>query len=280
MQAGERRSLLAIEVGFQSVADGFVQQDAGPAGTEHDFHFSGGSFARVELQDGLAGGFFRKIFGSFFAEEEIEGDASAAAGAAAGGIALGLGDAGNVHAGQGLGVFGEGAVGADHQNVAQLVGVAGANFLDARIVSAGRSVGAHHQFDLGGDFGVDRRQRHRIETARRLLLKAYDRGLGRAAGDQGGGAGSVQNALGRKIVGVGVAGALADHHANAASCGNPLRSRLHHRLVHHERGGGEVFEIKVGVVAAGGKGGCQIALQILLGEAVMLKKEPIFIHDN
>ena len=121
-QAGESGSLLAIEVGFQAVADGFVQQHAGPAGTEHDFHFAGRSFAGVELQDRLARGFFGEVLGSLFAEEEVEGDASAAAGAAAGGIAFGLGDAGDVHAGQGLGVFGEGAVGADHQDVAQLVG--------------------------------------------------------------------------------------------------------------------------------------------------------------
>ena len=137
-QAGEGGGLLAIEVGFESVTDGFVQQHAGPAGAEHDFHLAGRSFASVELQDGLAGCFFREILGSFFAEEEIESDASAAAGAAAGGIAFGLGDAGNVHAGQRLGIFGESAVGTDHQDVAQLVGVAGANFLDARIVGAGR----------------------------------------------------------------------------------------------------------------------------------------------
>ena len=113
-----------------------------------------------------------------------------------------------------------------------------------------------------------------------FLLKADDRGLGRAAGDQGRGASRVQNALGREIVGVGVAGALADHHANAASCGNSLGSGLHHGLVHHQRGRGKILEIKVGVVAAGREGGCQIALEIMFGEAVMLKKEPIFIHGN
>ena len=78
----------------------------------------------------------------------------------------------DIHARQRLGIFRERAVGSHDQNVAQFVGVAGANFLDARIVGAGRCVGAHHQFDFGGDFRVHRRQRHRIQTARRLLLEA------------------------------------------------------------------------------------------------------------
>ena len=106
-ETGKGGGLLAIEVGFEAVTDRFVQQHAGPARAEHDFHLAGRSFARVQLQNGLAGCFFSEIFGSFFTEEEVESNASAAAGAAAGGIALGLGDAGNVHAGQGLGIFRE-----------------------------------------------------------------------------------------------------------------------------------------------------------------------------
>ena len=88
MRPANAEVCLAIEVGFESVADGFVQQDAGPAGAEDDFHFAGGRFARVELQDRLAGGFLGEVFGSLFTEEEVEGDASAAAGAAAGGSCL------------------------------------------------------------------------------------------------------------------------------------------------------------------------------------------------
>ncbi len=98
-QAGKGRSLLAIEIGFQAVSDGFVQQDAGPSRAENDFHFAGGSFARVELQDRLPGRFFREELGVFVAEEEVEGHASAAAGAAASGIVFGLGDTRHVHAG-------------------------------------------------------------------------------------------------------------------------------------------------------------------------------------
>ena len=154
-QAGEGGSFLAIEVGFESVADGFVQQDAGPSGAEDDFHFSGRSFAGVELQNRLARGFLGEEFGILVAEEEVEGDTASAAGSAAGGVAFGLGDAGDVHARQRLRVFGERSVGSDDENVAEFVGVAGADFLNAGIVGAGGFVGAHDEFDLGADFGVD-----------------------------------------------------------------------------------------------------------------------------
>ena len=79
-QAGECRSLLAIEIGFESVADGFVQQHAGPAWAENHFHVSGRSFAGVELQDRLPGSFFGEVFRSLLAEEEVEGDAASATG--------------------------------------------------------------------------------------------------------------------------------------------------------------------------------------------------------
>ena len=127
-EAGEGGSLLAIEVGFEAVADGFVQKDAGPSGAEDDFHFSGGSFAGVELQERLARGFLGEEFGILFSEEEVEGDTASAAGGAAGGVAFGLGDAGDVHAGERLRIFGEGSVGGDDENVAEFVGVAGADF--------------------------------------------------------------------------------------------------------------------------------------------------------
>src|SRR6202011_3393902 len=103
--------------------------------------------------------------GILIAEEEIEGNASAAAGGPASRISIGLRDTGNVHAGQGLGIFGEGSIGDDNENVAQLVGVAGADFFDAYIVGSRGLVGAHHEFNFRGNVGVDRRQGHGIQAA-------------------------------------------------------------------------------------------------------------------
>src|SRR5689334_19156888 len=98
-----------------------MQEDAGPSGAEHNFHFSCGSLARVELQEGLARGFFGEEFGVLVAEEKVEGNATSATGGAAGGVVVGLGDATHVHARQRLCVFGEGAVGSDDQDVAEFV---------------------------------------------------------------------------------------------------------------------------------------------------------------
>src|SRR5271167_5283691 len=78
-QAGECRCLLAIEVGFQAVAHGLVQQNAGPSRTEHDFHVAGGSFARVELQNSLACSLLGKELWSLVAKKEVECNPPAAA---------------------------------------------------------------------------------------------------------------------------------------------------------------------------------------------------------
>ncbi len=69
IRAGESRSSLAVEVGFEPVPYRFVKQDAGPAGAEHDFHFAGRSGHCAELQNGAAGGFAGEIFRTFGVDE-------------------------------------------------------------------------------------------------------------------------------------------------------------------------------------------------------------------
>ena len=59
-----------------------------------------------------------------------------------------------------------------------------------------------------------------------MLLQIHHGNLGGTLRDQGGRARGVQNLLGRKVVGVGVAGALAGDDANAAAGGDSLRGRL------------------------------------------------------
>ena len=51
--AGKGRAALAVEVTLQPVADCLVQQDARPAGTEHDGHRAGRRRARIEVGDRL-----------------------------------------------------------------------------------------------------------------------------------------------------------------------------------------------------------------------------------
>ncbi len=53
-QAGEGRGLLAVEIAFEPVADGFMQHHAGPAGAEHHVHFAGRGRDRFQIDQRLA----------------------------------------------------------------------------------------------------------------------------------------------------------------------------------------------------------------------------------
>ena len=143
--AGECGSFLAIEVGFEAVADSFMQQDPGPAGTEHHFHLASGSLNRIELNDGLARGFLGKVLGSLLRLKEFDADSSSASGAAARGVGPFFREAEYVEARERLRIGGVGAVGADDENAAELVGVSGADLKDAGIVSACSFVGPHDE---------------------------------------------------------------------------------------------------------------------------------------
>ena len=151
--------------------------------------------------------------------------------------------------------------------------------MDARIVVAGGLVGTLHQVDLGQHVRFVRRQAHRIKIVGRLVGEADDGLLGRATGDERRGAGGMQNPLRRKIVGVGVTGAFTGEHANAAAGGNSLGSRLHHALVERNRGGGLIFEVEVGVIAASRKRRSQIALNVGLRQTVALE-EKLIVHSH
>ena len=69
---GEGRGLLAIEIAFEAVADGFVQKDPGPAGTQHDVHGSSRARARVEVDRSDTNGFVHQLFPGFRLKKTIE----------------------------------------------------------------------------------------------------------------------------------------------------------------------------------------------------------------
>ena len=106
----------------------------------------------------------------------------------------------------------------------------------------------------------------------RCLGEALDCLLGWAGGDEGGGAGGVEQALGTEIVSVGVAGALAGENADAAAGAGSLAGRFDDLLVDAERGGGDGLEVKVGVVATGSKSLAQAALEEALRDAEFFEK--------
>ena len=160
--AAEGGSALAIEVGFQAVADGFVQQDARPARPEHHGHFARRRLDGIQLDDRLAAGFLGERLGRMFFVEEVERDAAAAAGItvlrSARAFARQHRDA---HTSHGLAVETEAAVAGRDQHVAQAIGVTRLHLEHARIVGSGGQVGALHQFDTLGQTGFIGRLEHR-----------------------------------------------------------------------------------------------------------------------
>src|SRR5690606_25926644 len=76
--AGECGGSLAIEIAFQTVTDRLVQQDAGPARSEHDRHRSRRRGARIQIHDCAAHGLGDELLPAIVLEEFREAVASAA----------------------------------------------------------------------------------------------------------------------------------------------------------------------------------------------------------
>ncbi len=271
-EAGEGGGLLAVEVRFQAMANGFVQQDAGPSGAEDDGHLAGWSRDCAELEDGGAGGLTGVMLRRVRAFEEVEGDATAAArGSACGGagafVAAGvLGDDKDVEAGERLGVGREGSVRRSDEDAAKLVVESGADLRDAWVEGAGGLVGALDEFELGSDLGVGGSSGDRIERGRfGGVAEAGHLLLGRTARDKGRRPRCTKEALGGKVVRVGVAGALAGEDADAAADADALRGGFYEGLVDAERCRGNGLKIKVRVVAASGECLAETAFHQALG---------------
>jgi hypothetical protein len=87
--------------------------------------------------------------------------------------------------------------------------------------------------------------------------------FGGPGGDERGGAGGLEERVGGEVVGVGVAGALAGEDADSAAEADALGGGLDDGLVDAERGGGDGLEVEVGVVAPGGEGFGEAALNLI-----------------
>ncbi|WBL36470.1 hypothetical protein O0235_02565 [Tepidiforma flava] len=148
--AGVVARALAVEVGFEAVADGFVEEDAAVAGGEDDGEGAGGGLRGVLLEDGLAGGFARELLGGRDAVEVF--DAHAAAAALPGDLPAfaALGEGGDVEADEGLDVADDLAVAAGDEDVLQLVADGGIEAGDGGVEGPGGAVGAFEEGDLGG----------------------------------------------------------------------------------------------------------------------------------
>ena len=109
------------------------------------------------------------------------------------------------------------------------------------------------------------------------MAEARDAFRGGAAGDERGGAGGAQEAVGGEVVGVGVSGALAGEDADAAADADALAGGLDQRLVDAKRGGGDGLEVEVCVLAAGRERFAQATLHQALGEAELFNEVALVV---
>ena len=138
-------------------------------------------------------------------------------------------------------------------------------------------VGPLHQRQFGADVGIYRERIHRIKILLPMLFEIHHRLLRRAAGDERRGARRAQNFFRRQVVGVGVAGTLAGDDPDSAACRNALRGRFHHGFIERDGGGGEIFEVQIGVIAARAQRRSQIALQVGFVEPILLKEKFLLV---
>src|ERR1019366_10635207 len=99
----ERRSLLAIEVGFEAMSDGFMQQDPRPPRTQHHFHLASRRLASIELNEALPRRFLGEMLRRRLPLEIFQGHAATTTSRATRRARnFVLGDAENTHARHGL----------------------------------------------------------------------------------------------------------------------------------------------------------------------------------
>ena len=240
---------LAVEIAFQAVPDGFVQQDAGPAGAEHHCHFAGRGIDGIEVYQRLRQ---RDIDGAFpggVLEQriiEITPAQPVEAGFAA--AVLFRHDL-HVQPHQRPHVAHAGSVTAQDFNNIPAAEQAGRHLHNARIAGAGGSIDLLHQRHLGGKIhasqrigigiapGVGGHRRHRHGAA--MAITHHLDGVGSA---RDGGV--------RQIIGVGKGGHLAGHAAQAKALHRIETGGFQPAIIKGKTFGHAILQIKFAIIAA------------------------------
>jgi hypothetical protein len=189
------------------VADGLVEQDAGPARPEHDGHRARRGVHRAELEDSLARRLLRVLAPAFVLEIKIERDTPAAPPAPDLAPAVLLGDRGHVETREGPHVADGEARGRGDERHDLLARERRHDLCDARIGGARRGVHPPQQIELLREVRGHRRFRERIEVVRPAARgdSHHPRGA-RAVGDRPRLGRRLLQVLKRDVVRVGVAG--------------------------------------------------------------------------
>ena len=167
------RDPLAIKIAFQSVSNGFMEQDARPTGTKDNVHSTCRRLDSIEIQNRPARGLARILKILVMFEKHLVFHASATASTATLAVVPVLGNAQDVEAHQGLHIT-------DHQpfrggNEHQLVGTAerGLHLGNASVISATESIDLLQQLELARNRNIRAWSLHRIEIGGRCLDPTY-----------------------------------------------------------------------------------------------------------
>ena len=245
------------------MSHGFVEQNAGPAGTQHHGHFAGRRLHRIQHDHGLAGGFGGEVLGGLLFEEKVERDATAAAGLPALRLAAILPRQGrHVQARLRLPVDSENSFAGCHHHLAEAVGVEGLHLENTRIVGARRPVRPLHQLHAIEERGLGRRGEHGVQIMRGAIVQTELFDLAGTRGDGGRHARRLSNPFRREIVAICVPGAPVRNHPHPHAHGDALGGALDHGFIYADGAGEQVFEVQVRVVAPLGKRIRQVAFQV------------------
>jgi hypothetical protein len=220
------------------VAHRLVQQHAVPAGAQHHVHLTGRAGDGVQVDERLAQRLLGLLLPALGRDPGLEPGPAARAGIAALALALALDCQLDVDAGQRAHVADQPAVGAQDLHRPPLAGQRGHHLHDPRVAGAAPGVDLLQQGDLVGEVGRGQRIVVAIEAG-----VGGPRRLGRHAGIAALGQGG-------RIGGVGVAGGLAGHHAQAESFGGVIGRRFQPAVVIEEALALRALDEQLAVVGA------------------------------
>ena len=232
------------------MADGLVQQDAGPAGAQDHVHLARRAVDGVEVDQGLAQGLVHLGLPAFGRHPGLEARTTAGAGRGAFTPPVLLDGDGDVQTDQGADVAHRPFVGAQDLDGAALADQGGRDLDHAGIAGAGPGV------DLGqkGDLVREGGRGQGIDGVIELLIGGA-RSLGDAGGvallGQGGAVGGAVQGGGRDLVGVGVAGGLARHDPQAEALGGVIGGGLQPAVVEDQALALGPLQEQLAVVGAG-----------------------------
>ena len=249
---GKGARALAVEVAFQPVADGLVQQHAGPARAEHHAHLAGRCGPGLEIgQRGVHGGIDITLQHRVLEVAEAEAPATAAVAHLA--PAVLFGDHRHRHAHQRAHVGGARAVGARHQHHVVLGRQPGHHLHHARVLRAGHLLDALQQRHLLRAVERGDRVGGRVQhaTARKARLRGHLDALVLARrGDGAHRARRVQQRGFGQLVGVGEGGLLAGHRAHAHALVDAEAAALDDAFLQAPAFVAGALEVQVGIVDA------------------------------